>query len=206
MKNLSLAAALAAVAIASSASAQELYYGGGLTYTHGESTEVEFGFTATLDASMLSLIVGQRYGSGSGSTFWGWEANADFSFGADTDGPGDYTTCETGLGSVGHYLCQQRATVRLVGVYGTTLANGMEVFGTAGFGALRGDFATDNFTSASGVVYGATVSLGLSREVATNMAVRGEVIYDMFGTANQSDGYLSDYTGTSVRLALIRKF
>ena len=205
MKNLSLAAALAAAAIASSASAQELYYGGGLTYTHGESTP-EFGGTATLDAPMLSLIVGQRYGAGSGSTFWGWEANGDFSFGADTDGPGVLTTCGASAGADGPYLCQQQATVRVVGVYGTALANGMEVFGTLGFGALLGDFATSSSTSASGSVYGATVSLGLSREVATNMAVRGEVIYDKFDTANQSGGFVSNYTGTTVRLALIRKF
>ncbi|MBL9050471.1 MAG: hypothetical protein JNK19_10210 [Tabrizicola sp.] len=197
------AALVAATLITATASqAQELYFGGGLAYTQGDST-VAVGAPSELEAPMVSLILGQRYATGSG--FWGWETNADLSFGAESTFFSGAGTCAANGSDGRPFLCEHQATLRLVGVFGTGVADGTELFGTLGLGALRGGFSDGAFGANSGTAYGPTVSVGLSRDVGNGLMGRGEVIYDSFGNGGGAASS-SDYSGTSIRFALLRKF
>jgi Outer membrane protein beta-barrel domain len=195
-----LVAAFAATA-SSSASAQEFYFGGGLAYTSGTSKS-EDGNSSELDAGMLTLILGQRFAAGSG--FWGWETSADLSFGSETEESSIGAVCSVD-GANGPYLCEHKATVRLVGLYGVPIADGTEVFGSLGVGMMLGDYANSPTTVESAYTYGATVGLGVNRDFGGGLVARGEVIYDSFNRDTQ-EFYESDYSGTSLRVALIRKF
>lgn len=200
LRHLTLAATLAAL-ISPSVSAQEFYLGGGLAYSSGES-KAEFGDPADLQAGMVTLILGQRFAAGNG--FWGWETSADLSFGAETEESSAGTTCAT-AGADGPYLCKHDATLRLVGIYGVPVGQGTEIYGSLGLGMLLGDYADGPNTVASDATYGLTVGVGLNREFGNGLIGRGEIIYDNFSSDTQ-ESYNSDYTGTTVRLALLRKF
>ncbi|WP_431298403.1 hypothetical protein [Tabrizicola sp. BL-A-41-H6] len=195
-----LVAAFAASA-GSAASAQEFYFGGGLAYTSGTS-ESEFGNSSDLDAGMLTLILGQRFAAGSG--FWGWETSADLSFGSETEESSFGAVCSVD-GANGPYLCEHTATVRLVGIYGVPVGADTEVFGSLGVGMMLGDYADNPFSVESARTYGGTIGLGLNRDFGGGLVARGEVIYDSFNRDTQ-EFYESDYSGTSLRVALIRKF
>lgn len=190
-----------AASAGSAASAQEFYFGGGLGYTSGTS-DSEFGNSSDLDAGMLTLLFGQRFAAGSG--FWGWETSADLSFGSETEESEIGAVCSVD-GAAGPYLCEHTATVRLVGLYGMPIADGTEVFGSLGVGMLLGDYADSSSTVESAYTYGATVGLGVNRDFGGGLVARGEVIYDSFNRDTQ-EFYESDYSGTSLRVALIRKF
>ncbi len=198
---LSIVVAAFAATAGSVASAQEFYFGGGLAYTSGTS-QSEFGNSSDLDAGMLSLIIGQRFAAGTG--FWGWETNADLSFGSETKESTFGAVCSTD-GANGPYLCEHKATVRLVGVYGVPVGAGTEVFGSLGVGVMLGDYADSPTSVESARTYGATAGLGLSRDFGGGLTARGEVIYDSFDR-NSQEFYDSSYYGTSLRMALIRKF
>lgn len=188
---------------AAPALAQEFYLGGGLAYSSGESS-VAVGGPSALETAMVSLLVGQRFDRATG--FWGWEASADLSFGAEAtffDGTG---TCADNGSDGRPFLCRHDATLRFVGVLGTEVTEGTSVFGTLGLGILQGDFSTGAFDSASGYAYGPTVGLGLSHSIGPGTALRGEVIYDSFTNSDQPGSGSSDYTGPSVRLAVTRSF
>lgn len=182
--------------------AQELYFGGGVAYASGTSDAYEIGPTSDLDAGMLSLIVGQRFAAGNG--FWGWESSADLSFGEETGETGTADTCAAD-GANAPYMCKQNATLRLVGVYGAPIGEGTEIFGTLGVGMLMGDFATEAFTVESASTYGLTAGIGVNGELRNGLIARAEVIYDDFNSTTQ-EANVSDYSGTSVRFALLRKF
>ena len=200
LRHLTLAATLAAL-ISPSVSTQEFYFGGGLAYSSGES-EAEFGDPADLQAGMVTLILGQRFAAGNG--FWGWETSADLSFGAETKQVGTGGTCSAD-GAAGPYLCQHDATLRIVGIYGTPVGQGMEVYGSLGLGMMLGDYADNTDSVESAYTYGLTVGVGLNREFGNGLIGRGEIIYDNFSSDTQ-EFYDSDYTGTTVRLTLLRKF
>lgn len=193
----------AAVFAAPALHAQDLYYGIGLAYGNATSGNVTGGSgESELRAGMLSLAVGQRFAAGNG--FLGWEANADLSFGAEAENTVTGAPCPTTAS--GSYLCSHDATIRLVGVMGTSVGPATEIFGSLGIGVVRGDFATNTFTQGSGTVSGATAGLGVQHMLSNGSAIRGEVIFDRFGNADQSAGYESDYDATTLRLSLVRKF
>jgi Outer membrane protein beta-barrel domain len=182
--------------------AQELYFGGGVAYTNGTSDAFLIGPTSDLEAGMLSLIVGQRFAAGNG--FWGWETSADLSFGKVTNETGTAETCAVD-GANAPYLCEHTATLRLVGVYGTPIGEGTEVFGTLGLGMLMGDYADDTFSVESATTYGLTAGIGVNGELRNGLIARAEVIHDDFGNTTQ-EANVSDYSGTTVRFALLHKF
>lgn len=193
----------AAFAAAPALHARELYYGIGLSYGDATSDNVTGGSgESELRAGMLSLAVGQRFAAGSG--FVAWEANADLSFGAETENTITGDTCSPVAS--GSYLCSHDATIRLVGVMGTSVGPSTEIFGTLGIGVVRGDFATGSTTQGSGTVTGATAGLGAQHMLSNGSSIRGEVIFDRFRNADQSAGFESDYDATTLRLSLVRKF
>ncbi len=194
-----LAPAVIAMA-AASAQAQQFYVGGGLAYVSGESDWGSPTETSELSTGAASIIVGQRYDLA--NSFWAIEANADLTFGAAADPIGPE---ECGVSASGPYLCEHKATVRIVGIYGLTTASGLDIFGSLGYGVVYGDFADDTASVGSGHVGGVTAGLGLARDIGAG-AVRGELIYDNFTSANQSGGFESDYTATTARVSYIMKF
>jgi hypothetical protein len=196
-----IAAALVALAPTVS-SAQDFYFGGGLAYSSGTSESSFSGTDSDLQAGMVTLILGQRFAAGSG--FWGWETSADLSFGAETENSISGLTCAAG-GAAGPYLCEHKATLRLVGIYGTPIGQGTEIYGSLGLGMLMGDYADNSFTTESASTYGLTIGVGLNREFASGLIGRGEIIYDNFNRDTQ-DFYSSNYQGATVRFGLIRKF
>lgn len=200
-RHLTLAATLAAL-ISPSVSAQEFYLGGGFAYSSGKSEGIVRGHKSDLQAGMVTLILGQRFAAGNG--FWGWETSADLSFGAETEQVGIGGTCAAD-GADGPYLCQHDATLRLVGIYGTPVGQRMEVYGSLGLGMMLGDYADNTDSVESAYTYGLTVGVGLNREFGNGLIGRGEIIYDNFSSDTQ-EFYDSDYTGTTVRLTLLRKF
>jgi hypothetical protein len=185
---------------AAPALAQQLYAGGGLAYVSGESDYGVPADTADLSAGAGSIILGSRYELANG--FWAVEGNADLSLGAGTEAAGG-GVC--GVSANGPYLCEHKATVRLVGIYGFETASGLEIFGSLGYGIVYGDFADNTASVGSGHVGGATVGIGVSQPMGGG-AIRGEIIHDRFTSANQSGGYESDYTATSARVSYIMKF
>jgi hypothetical protein len=185
---------------ASPALAEGFYFGGGLSYSNGTSESEFIGTNSDLKAGMATLILGQRFEAGTG--FFGWETSADLSFGADTDYFGG--TCAE-EGADGPYLCTHDATVRVVGIYGTSIGSGTEVFGSLGVGTMLGDYATSPSTVESARTYGVTFGLGVNHDLANGLTLRGEVIRDRFTRDTQED-YDSTYSGTTVRVALLRKF
>lgn len=192
-----------AFSLAAPATAQDFYFGGGLAYSAGTSEVSDFGGSDTeLAAGMVTLILGQRFAAGNG--FWGWETSADLSFGAETEDDDQGGTCAVADADA-PYLCQHDATLRLVGIYGTSMGQGMEVYGSLGLGMLMGDYADAEDSVESAYTYGLTVGVGLNREFANGLVGRGEIIYDNFDRDTQ-ESYNSDYTGTTIRLGLLRKF
>jgi len=184
------------------ASAQDFYYGGGLAYSSGTSDNVSGGSgESDLSAGMVTLILGQRFAAAKG--FWGWETSADLSFGAETENSASGVPCSASAS--GSYLCTQDATLRLVGIYGTSVGQGTEIFGSLGIGMFFGDYANNSTSVESAATYGLTVGVGLNREFGNGLVVRGEVIYDDF-TRDTQDTFSSEYSGTTVRVALLRKF
>lgn len=182
---------------------QNLYVGGGLAYTNGTSDNVSAGSgSSQLSAPLLSAIFGQRF-TGS-HAFWGWETNADIGFGVGTKGSVTDAGCADS--SSGSYLCEQDVTMRLVGYLGTTLGNGIGVFGSVGVGGLRGQFSTSPSASDTGSVYGWTAGVGISHGLFNGMEMRGELIYDKFGNPDQPEGFRSEYVGTTLRVSVVRKF
>ena len=201
MSRLAATVLASAIAFASPAIAQDLYWGAGVGYSAGASDQVSGGSgSSDLSAGMLTLILGQRFAAGNG--FWGWETSADLSFGAEAKNPANGVSCPPANGS---YLCKHDATVRIVGLYGAPIGQGTELFGALGVGMMMGDYATDTMGVGSARTYGLTVGLGVNRDFGNGMTLRGEVIRDEFKQDTQ-EPYSSDYSGTSVRLALLRKF
>ena len=200
-RHFSFAAVLASLTC-SAASAQDFYFGGGLGYTNGESESSFVGSNSDLSAGMLTLILGQRFAAG--SNFWGWETSADLSFGAEAEDSALGGTCAD-AGADGPYLCKHDATLRLVGLYGAPIGEGTEVFGSLGIGMMTGDYADDLNSVESASTYGLTIGVGLNREFGNGLVGRGEIIYDNFSSDTQ-EFYDSDYSGTTFRYALLRKF
>ena len=193
---------LSIVGLATFASAQDFYVGGGLAYSSGTSDHVTGGSgSSELSAGMVTLILGQRFAAGSG--FWGWETSADLSFGHETENPATGAGCA--VAATGSYLCKQDATLRLVGIYGMPVGQGTEIYGSLGLGMLMGDYADNTLSVESASTYGVTVGVGLNRDFGNGLTGRGEVIYDNFNNDTQEQ-WDSVYKGATVRLALLHKF
>jgi hypothetical protein len=202
MKNSTVLCFASVLSLSTPALAQNVYWGGGLAFGSGTSDQVTGGVgSSDLSAAMVTLILGQRFDRG--SMFYGWEASADLSFGADTENSVTGVPCATVAS--GSYLCSHDMTLRIVGVLGTSVGQGTDVFGSLGVGILKGDFADNSFSVESASVQGVTAGVGVNHAFGNGLIGRGEVIYDKFNHSSQAF-YSSEYTGTTVRLSVLRKF
>jgi len=101
--------------------------------------------------------------------------------------------------------------IRLRGIYGQSLSNGLEWFGSGGIGIMVGDGATSPSTTDRGVNAGFTVGAGLQKSLGRGM-LRGELIYDRFDTSLTKPTslkgieYEPDYEATTVKVSYIISF
>jgi len=180
------------------------YYGGGLSF--GRATSVAtFGGESSGTSPALGLTFGYRFENG--NAFFGPEADIDLFFGSELDFSG--FTCAAG--AVGPYYCTRDAVIRLRGIYGQSLNNGLEWFGSGGVGFMVGDGAVaPSGVSDRGVNAGFTLGLGLQKTLGRGM-LRGEVIYDRFDTSLTKPTigiteYEPDYEATTLKVSYIISF
>jgi len=181
--------------------AEGLYYGLGVGYTDAESAPNAItSNTSGAGFGTLGLTIGKRWERP--EIFWGAEANLNLGLGADFDDDVTGLSCE--LNANGPYYCSHKATLRLRGMVGTSLANNYEVFGTLGLAAMTGDGATSPTTQDRGVNTGLTAGVGIQRQFGTNTH-RIELIYDnLTSTSTQpGDQYSPDYKAVSLNYTLI---
>ncbi|HQU70244.1 MAG TPA: outer membrane beta-barrel protein [Albidovulum sp.] len=179
---------LASSFIPSAASAESgLYYGLGLATRNAWSAE-DFGGSSRDTNPAIGFTLGYR--ADSGAVFFGGELDGEFSLGSDMKPTGG-SSCD--VGANGPYVCETNATVRLRGIAGTSLGNGTEVFGTAGFVAIVGESAVNPTEQANVVNRGFTFGVGVQRDFGTGK-LRGELIYDRAMKSNEpSSNFGSSY-------------
>lgn len=173
MSNKLLTALLIASSLLPAAASAEggLYYGLGLG-TRNAWSNAEFGGSSRDRNAAVGFTLGYRAETGAG--FFGGEMDGEFSLGSDMRPTGG-SSCS--IGAMGPYVCETTATVRLRGIAGTTLGNGVEVFGTAGIVAISGESAVGPTEQANVVNTGFTFGIGAQRDFGAGK-LRGELIYD----------------------------
>lgn len=199
-----LAASISIGMLATSASADGLYYGVGIGATDAESDPKSW-TTNTSGATFATLGGTLGYRWDKGGHFWGTEANLDFGLGADFDDDVTGLSCKTSAN--GPYYCSQTGTLRLRGLVGTEVGKGMELFGTLGLAAVSGDAADNPTTQDHAVNVGLTVGVGLQKKVGKNTH-RIELIFDDLSSAttkpvDQSSVYSPEYKAVSLNYTLI---
>lgn len=199
-----LAASISIGMLATSASADGLYYGVGIGVTDAESDPKSW-TTNTSGATFGTLGGTLGYRWDKGGHFWGTEANLDFGLGADFDDDVTGLSCKTSAN--GPYYCSQTGTLRLRGLVGTEVGKGMELFGTLGLAAVSGDAADNPTTQDPAVNVGLTVGVGLQKQVGKNTH-RIELIYDDLSSAttkpvDHPSVYSPEYKAVSLNYTLI---
>ncbi len=196
-----LAASVTIAMLATSASADGMYYGIGLGITDAESDPKVFA-PSTSGATFATLGATAGYRWDRSGHFLGAEANLDLGLGADFDDDFTGTACKTD--AYGPYYCSHKATLRLRGMIGTEIGNGMELFGTLGLAAMSGDGAIYIDQQDGGVNTGVTVGMGLQKQVGRNTH-RIELIYDDLSSNSTKPGgiYEPEYKAVSLNYTLI---
>ena len=189
---------------------QGFYYGGGLPFSRAYSQDGPapiFGnFESSETGPALGLTFGYRFEKG--NAFYGPEADIDLFLGSNFEFNNNPCSAR---GSSGPYYCARDAVIRLRGIYGQSLSNGLEWFGSGGVGIMIGDGAVaPSGITDKGVNAGFTVGLGLQKSIGRGM-LRGEVIYDRLNTSltKPSRGgpeYEPDYQATTIKISYILSF
>jgi opacity protein-like surface antigen len=193
----------------SSASAEEGFYAGiGLSLGHMLS-KAEFPTGATADDySSGTLIGGYRKQADIG--FWALEAQLEIPFNDELTSAG--VPCS--VGATAAYGCEVDGVLRLRGVYGTEIQNGLEAYATAGFVIISGDAASSPTTTDSTVAGGFSIGVGMQKAITPTLKLRGEINHDMAKIG------LSDISGpgippnccdpsfvfTSLQISLVKSF
>ncbi|WP_428545541.1 hypothetical protein [Profundibacter sp.] len=152
-----------------------------------------------------SLTFGYRFEKG--NAFYGPEADIDLFLGSELE----YNNSPCSAGAFGPYYCSRDAVIRLRGIYGQSLNNGLEWFGSGGVGIMIGDGAVaPSGITDKGVNAGFTIGLGLQKSIGRGM-LRGEVIYDRLNTSLTKPAigvteYEPDYEATTMKISYILSF
>ncbi len=187
---------------------QGFYYGGGLSFSRAYSQDAApFPFVpteSTETSPALGLTFGYRFEKG--KTFYGPEADIDLFLGSEFE----FNNNPCSVRADGPYFCSRDAVIRLRGIYGQSLNNGLEWFGSAGLGIVIGEGATSPMSTDGGVNAGFTVGLGLQKSLGRGM-LRGEVIYDRLNSSltkpsNAVTEYEPDYQATTMKISYILSF
>ncbi len=195
-------ALLAGGALSTPAVAEDGFYAGIGLGIQSVASQYLNGVESEGTGPVLGLTAGYRKEMTSG--FMAVEIDADFSggnrlefFGTDCDG-----------GATGPYFCEQNATLRFRALAGREIRDGIEVFGSLGLGAMRGQGAVSpHGNTDTGVNSGATFGLGVQRWSEQGV-LRVEVIHDRFlHTIVRPGGqYNPDYRATSLKASYILSF
>ncbi|MDO6591271.1 MULTISPECIES: hypothetical protein [Rhodobacterales] len=180
------------------AQADGLYYGGGVSLVQGDSLEGVAGNNSSTDTyGAITGTVGYRWDQT--DMFFGAELGADIAVGSDFENGGN--TCSDG--ATGPYYCEHSATTRLRGIVGMPVGN-FEGFASFGFAASSGSAATSPSTSADAVNSGYTVGLGLQQDFNGN-TLRYELIYDNLetNTTSQGGGYEPTFEAVSLNVSYL---
>ena len=204
LKHLLLSATIIFSATAATAD-QGFYFGGGLSFSRANSDD-SFGSESTDTSPALGLTFGYRFEKG--NAFYGPEADIDLFLGSDFE----FNNTPCSAGAIGPYYCSRDAVIRLRGIYGQSLSNGLEWFGSGGVGIMIGDGAVaPSGITDKGVNAGFTVGLGLQKSIGRGM-LRGEVIYDRLNSSltkpTEARGfeYEPDYEATTMKISYILSF
>ncbi|MCG3269206.1 hypothetical protein [Yoonia sp. I 8.24] len=183
---------------ATTAQADGLYYGGGVSLVQGDSLEDVASSTSSTDTyGAITGTVGYRWDQA--DMFYGAEFGADIAVGSDFENGGN--TCSDGAS--GPYYCEHYATTRLRGIVGMPVGN-FEGFASFGFAAASGSAATFITTRDDAVNSGYTVGLGLQQGFNGNM-LRYELIYDNLetNTTSQGGGYEPTFEAVSLNVSYL---
>lgn len=175
---------IAATVLAATAAAADpgFYYGVGLGYSMMESKESDLpGADASEEkAGLIGLTLGYRWENA--SIFYGAELDGDFSFGTDFENSMSGTPCS--VSASGPYWCSHDATLRLRGVVGQALPNGLEMFGSLGLAIVFGESAVQEIPRDNVASTGFTVGIGVQQPFARGGMGRLELIYDRADNSN----------------------
>ena len=205
LKTCLLSSALALTVTAATAD-PGYYFGGGLAYGTADSQSQGGGAISDASGGAVGLTFGYRFENP--TSFSGVELDADLFISGDFAESITGTECSAGF-AAGAYYCKRKATIRLRGIYGQSMANGMEWFGALGLGVMTGDGAIGpGGNTDRGVNGGVTVGLGLQKRLNAGGMLRGEVIYDKFdNTLTKPAGlYEPDYEATTLKVSYIISF
>jgi len=184
------------------------YLGGSISYSDASST-----FHSTNESTESNAAIGFTLGYRfeKGTAFFGPEADIDLFLNSDFS---DSAGIPCSINASAPYYCERDATIRLRGVYGQSLNNGLEWFGTAGVGFMTGKGAVGPSPADRdrGVNMGLTVSLGLQKTISQRAMLRAEIIYDDFSNTITNPTipgvFVADpeYQATTFKIGYILKF
>ena len=182
------------------------YYGIGLAYSAADSEAFAGGGRfSDANGAALGLTFGYRFEST--NAFYGPELDADLFLSGDL--ANSITGVECSGGATGPYYCNRKATIRLRGIYGQSMANGLEWFGALGLGVMIGDGAIHpSGITDRGVNGGVTVGLGLQKRLNAGGMLRGEVIHDRFNNTLTKPIGMGEptYKATTLKVSYIMNF
>lgn len=195
---------------ASAVSAEEGFYlGGGLSYGHmNAGTSFASNFASSDDYGSVTALGGYR--KQQGQQFWAAEIQLEFPISPELQFGG--VPCSTV--AIGPYGCDVDAVLRLRGVFGGHIGNGVELYGTAGFVVISGEGATSPGTTNSAVSGGMSIGIGLQKALSPTLKVRGEINHDLakIGISEASGGLnppnccAINFTQTSFQISLVKSF
>ncbi len=185
------------------------YYGGGLSFSRAYSQDGPAPGFGNLESSetnpALGLTIGYRFEKG--NAFYGPEMDADIFLNSEFE----FSSFPCATRAFGPYYCSRDAVIRLRGIYGQKLNNGLEWFGSGGVGILFGDGASTPATTDRGVNAGFTIGVGLQKSIGRGK-LRGEVIYDRLNSSltkpTDAGGreFEPDYQATTIKFSYILSF
>ncbi|KAB7610419.1 outer membrane beta-barrel protein [Amylibacter sp. SFDW26] len=165
--------------------ADGFYFGGGASLTKSRAgVEQLAGILSSKDDFVSGVLLG-GYRKQLGNNFWATEVQLEFpssSFENNFFGPSIGCSPATGP-----FVCELDTVLRLRGVYGGEISEGLELYGTAGLVYVTGDAATSPTTVDSFSSFGFSFGFGLQKELVQSWKLRGEVNYDS-ATNNLSEG------------------
>ena len=180
------------------------YYGGGLSFSRAYS-ESNDGKESSETGPALGLTIGYRFENG--NAFYGPEADIDIFLNSEFE----FSNSTCTAGAAGPYYCTRNAVIRLRGIYGQNLNNGLEWFGSGGIGIMVGEGAINFSSTDRGVNAGFTLGVGLQKSIGRGM-LRGELIYDRFNSSLKNPSisggpeYKPDYQATTMKISYILSF
>jgi opacity protein-like surface antigen len=204
LKITSLSAAL--VLAATAVSAQDGYYGGvGLSFGHMISKGDFASGASTDDYGSVSLIGGYRRQVE--KNFWAMEAQLDFPISDELTSAG--IPCSAGASAP--YGCEVDGTLRLRGVTGTKINDGLEVYATAGFVIVSGEAANSATTTDSVIAGGFSIGVGLQQDITPTLKIRGELNHDMAkiglnDISSPGGSFDPSFVHTSLQISLVKSF